>query len=136
MRIEPIRGGTLRSRHPARVWAAYHTGSWAWILHRLSGLLILAYLYFHLIVLSSALWTGGIGQFNRTVASLTTPPFIIADLALFVVVLYHALNGIRVMLMDLGWGIERQKALFWAMMGVGGVAMAAAAVALLPLMWR
>lgn len=128
--VRPIRG---TMRHPALAWSTYRTGTWAWLLHRVSGLLILAYLYFHLIVLSADVWPDGQHAFNRVVGEVTSPPFIFADLALFVVVLYHALNGIRIMLFDLGYATAHQKTVFWALMGLGAVLMVAASVALLPL---
>ncbi|MCY0899556.1 MAG: succinate dehydrogenase, cytochrome b556 subunit [Firmicutes bacterium] len=115
-----------------RVSTLYRTGVLAWWLHRLTGLLIVAYLYFHLIVLSSVVWPGGPRAFNRMVHDLTTPPFILADLALFAVILYHALNGIRIILMDLGWFIGAQRRLFWTVLAVGGAALLGSMVALLP----
>ena len=38
-------------------------------------------------------------------------------------VLYHALNGVRIMLMDLGVGIRQHKAVFWACMVVAAAAL-------------
>ncbi len=128
-----VRPATGLKRHPAQTLATYRTGTWAWMLHRVTGLLVLGYLYFHLIVLSSDVWMSGPADFNRVVGELTSPPFILADLALFVVVLYHALNGIRIMLFDLGYGIHRQREWFWGLMAVGALLMVAASAALLPL---
>ncbi|NMP22493.1 succinate dehydrogenase, cytochrome b556 subunit [Sulfobacillus harzensis] len=115
-----------------RIRAIYRTGTWAWLLHRVSGLLIVAYLYFHLIVLSSVVWPGGPRAFNRVVADLTTPPFIVADWALFTIIFFHALNGIRLLLLDLGWMVDQQKKLFWVAMGIGAVLLAGSVVAMLP----
>ena len=50
--------------------------------------------------------------------SFDNPAFIVADLALVVAVLYHALNGVRIILMDLGIGTKRHKIMFWCAMGV------------------
>ncbi len=116
-----------------RIRTIYRTGTVAWLLHRVSGLLILAYLYFHLVVLSSVVWPGGPRAFNRVVASLTTPPFIVADLALFAVILYHALNGVRLLILDMGWGLERQRPLFWSALIMGALALLGAAVVMAPL---
>lgn len=128
-----VRPASGLKRHPGQTLATYRTGTWAWMLHRVTGLLVLAYLYFHLIVLSSDVWMNGQADFNRVVGELTSPPFIVADLALFAVVLYHALNGIRIMLFDLGYGIRRQREWFWGLMALGALLMVAASVALLPL---
>ena len=35
-----------------------------------------------------------------------------------VAVLYHALNGVRIILMDFGIGIQRHKVMFWSAMAV------------------
>ena len=133
MRTEPMRNRPRRAQDAA---ATYRTGSWAWLLHRITGLLILVYLYFHLIVLSSAIWAGGMLAFNRTVAALTTPPFIFADLALFALIFYHGLNGIRLIFFDLGWWVGRQQAVFWSMMTIAALLWIGAAVAMLPLAFR
>ena len=119
-----------------RIRTIYRTGTVAWLLHRLSGLLILAYLYFHLIVLSSVVWPGGPRAFDRVVASLTTPPFIVADLALFAIILYHALNGVRLLILDLGWGLDRQRPLFWSALILGALALLCAALVMAPLAVR
>lgn len=116
-----------------RIKTIYRTGAAAWLLHRLAGLLILAYLYFHLIVLSSVVWPGGPVAFDRVVRELTTPPFIVADLALFTIIFFHALNGVRLLLFDVGWFIGRQRPTFWVVMGIGAIALAASIATLAPL---
>ena len=47
-------------------------------------------------------------------------------------VLYHALNGVRIMLMDLGIGIQRHKAVFWVCMLVAASAVWAFAYKAIP----
>jgi succinate dehydrogenase / fumarate reductase cytochrome b subunit len=49
---------------------------------------------------------------------LEHPVALILDLALVVAVLYHALNGVRIILMDFGIGIKRHKIIFWSCMAV------------------
>ena len=36
--------------------------------------------------------------------------------------LYHALNGVRILLMDFGIGIQRHKAVFWICMLIAAAA--------------
>jgi succinate dehydrogenase cytochrome b subunit len=96
----------------AGLWKA--TGMWAWLLFRISGLILVFYLGAHIIVTS-------MGQFDKYDTLMETfdhPVLILADLALVVAVLYHALNGIRIILMDFGIGIHRHKVLFWTAMTV------------------
>jgi succinate dehydrogenase/fumarate reductase cytochrome b subunit len=37
------------------------------------------------------------------------------------VILYHTLNGVRVVVIDLGPGVRHQKALFWVVLGLAFV---------------
>ena len=48
-------------------------------------------------------------------------------------VLYHALNGVRIVLMDLGIGIRQHKTVFWVCMAVAAVTLAVFSLAGVPL---
>jgi succinate dehydrogenase / fumarate reductase, cytochrome b subunit len=98
------------------------TGTWAFVLHRLSGLGLLAYLPLHIWVTGSLV--GRTGEFDRYMAFLDRPLFHFLEWGLFGVVLYHALNGLRVIALDAGWwaGLPGQKRLFWALIGAGAAA--------------
>ena len=50
-------------------------------------------------------------------------------------VLYHALNGVRILLMDLGIGIKRHKAVFWICMLVAAAAVWGFAYKAIPLIF-
>jgi succinate dehydrogenase / fumarate reductase cytochrome b subunit len=108
----------------------YKVGMWAFMLHRISGLIIALYGILHLVVISSSTVSGG---FDRVMELFHTPVVIVLELLLIAAVLYHLLNGLRLLLFDLGIGIRRQKLLFWELMIVGVVAMFFAVNALLPL---
>jgi succinate dehydrogenase/fumarate reductase cytochrome b subunit len=43
-------------------------------------------------------------------------------------VLYHALNGVRIVLMDLGIGIRQHKIVFWVCMVIAALALSLFAV--------
>jgi succinate dehydrogenase / fumarate reductase cytochrome b subunit len=96
----------------AGLWKA--TGMWAWLLFRISGLVLVFYLGAHIIVIS----TGHFDQLDRLMKAFDNPALVLADLALVVAVLYHALNGVRIILLDLGIGIHRHKIMFWSAMTV------------------
>jgi succinate dehydrogenase / fumarate reductase cytochrome b subunit len=91
---------------------------WAWLLFRISGLILVFYLGAHIIIIS----TGQFGSDGETLNSLMKtfdhPVLVLLDLALVVAVLYHALNGVRIILMDFGVGIHRHKIMFWSAMAV------------------
>jgi succinate dehydrogenase / fumarate reductase cytochrome b subunit len=107
----------------------YKMGMWAFVLHRISGLVIALYGIFHLVVISSSAIRGG---FDRVMEFFHNPVVLSLELALIAVVLYHLLNGLRLLLFDLGIGIRQQKPLFWGLMAVGVVAMVFAVDSLLP----
>jgi succinate dehydrogenase / fumarate reductase cytochrome b subunit len=91
---------------------------WAWLLFRISGLILVFYLGAHIIVISTGQFGGDGETFNNVMNFLEHPVALILDLALVVAVLYHALNGVRIILMDFGVGIHRHKIIFWSCMAV------------------
>lgn len=96
-----------RSKGPPRY---YGPGFWAWLLHRVTGLLLGLYLIMHLWVLGFVL--AGSEAFNAILANLNRPIFHFFDLALLAGFVYHGLNGLRVTLVDL-MDLD-QRRLFWA----------------------
>ncbi len=100
----------------AGLWKA--TGMWAWLLFRISGVILALYLFLHIIVISTGRWTGAGKTLNSLMKFFDHPALVVLDLALVVAVLYHALNGVRIILMDLGIGTKQHKIMFWCAMGV------------------
>jgi len=103
------------------MWDA--TGMWAWILHRITGLGLVFYILLHTILMGVSLLSGKQG-FDATLAVLMGHPvFELLDIFLVGAVLYHGLNGIRILLFDIGIGIsiKSQKNVFWIFMGAGAV---------------
>ncbi len=115
------------------VWPMnYRTGMWAWTLHRISGLALSAYLIVHIIVISSSARGPSGVNFNSLLATLTQPFFLVLDLLLWAAVLYHTLNGIRVLLFDAGIGVRRQKEIFWGLMAIAVLAWVGGIVLIFP----
>ncbi len=85
-------------------------GVWAFWLHRLTGLLIAFYLLLHILVISTAVV--GTGNFDAAMKFLKAPIFVLLEMGLVGCILIHGLNGIRIVLFDLGYGIKKQKELF------------------------
>jgi succinate dehydrogenase cytochrome b subunit len=96
----------------AGLWKA--TGMWAWLLFRISGVILVFYLGAHIIVTSM----GRFDKFDGLMEFFDKPVMVILDLALVVAILYHALNGVRIILMDFGIGIHRHKIMFWTAMAI------------------
>jgi succinate dehydrogenase / fumarate reductase cytochrome b subunit len=87
-------------------------GGLAFILNRLTGLGLVAYLYLHLMILS--MLVQGPNAWDDFVDIALSPPFLALDVVLITGMLIHGLNGIRVGLVGLGLVASRQKALFVA----------------------
>ena len=68
-----------------------NTGTFSWFLHRITGLLLLFYLFTHLWVLGSA--NKGMEMFNYRLASVQTPLFHFLEIGLILVVFYHSVLG-------------------------------------------
>jgi succinate dehydrogenase / fumarate reductase cytochrome b subunit len=97
-------------------------GMWAWVLFRISGLVLLAYLFVHIWVISQGR-IGGPLELDSLLDSFDTPFLVFLDLMLVAALMYHALNGVRIVLMDLGVGIRQHKAVFWVCMAVAAAAL-------------
>ena len=101
-------------RHPSR-WLdprGRHLGTWAFVLNRLTGLGLVAYLYLHLIVLSTLL--RGPAAWDGLVAVFRHPVFLAFDVLLVLGLAVHGLNGLRVALVGSGLLVDRHKALLVA----------------------
>jgi succinate dehydrogenase / fumarate reductase, cytochrome b subunit len=86
-----------------------HTGSWAWILHRLTGLGLTIYIMIHIIALTGLL--KGEGAFNEEMAMFKSPLFLFGEWLLGSLVMFHSLNGVRIVLVDFGNGAKYHKQL-------------------------
>ncbi len=117
---------SAKERETANVGAGLWkgTGMWAWILFRISGLVLVFYLFVHVWVISQGR-VGGAASLNSLFKFFDRPLLVFLDLMLVSAVLYHALNGVRIVLMDLGIGIRQHKAIFWVCMLVAALTLCA-----------
>jgi succinate dehydrogenase / fumarate reductase, cytochrome b subunit len=92
-------------------------GMWSWVAHRVTGVLIFFFLFAH--VLDTALVRVSPESYNRIMDTYKTPLVNLMEVGLFGAVLFHALNGIRVTLIDF-WakGTRFQRQMIWAVLGV------------------
>ena len=88
---------------------ARQAGSWAFILHRLSGLGLTFYLGLHLAVLNKL--AQGPQAYDDFVAFSQSPLIKAGEMLLIAAVLFHGLNGLRLILLAFGIGIRQQKKL-------------------------
>jgi len=73
-------------------------GTFAWVLHRITGLLLLVYLFMHLWVLGSA--NSGPGAFDQRLRMVQYPIFHFLEIGLVLTVFYHMINGLSITIMD------------------------------------
>jgi len=94
------------------------TGMFAWILHRATGIGLAIYLPMHIYVTSSL---QDPAKFDKTMAFLNQPLFKLVEIALLGAVIFHSLNGIRILIIDWFGGTRQQAKWFYALMAVGVV---------------
>lgn len=96
---------------------------WSWVLHRISGVGIFFFLLVH--ILDTALVRVSPEAYNVVIESYKTPIIGVAELGLVGAILFHGLNGLRVIAVDF-WskGAKYQAVMFWLVMiiTVGAVA--------------
>jgi succinate dehydrogenase cytochrome b556 subunit len=92
-------------------------GQYAWILHRVAGAGILFFLLVH--ILDIMLIGFGREVYDEAVEVYANAFLIPMEIALVGAVFYHTLNGLRIILINFSkWGLDRQKSLFWAALGI------------------
>jgi succinate dehydrogenase / fumarate reductase, cytochrome b subunit len=88
------------------------TGMFAWMLHRFTGLAIVGYLVLHVWGLRAIT---NPEAYNALIAGYHAPIFKVGEFLLLGAVVYHSLNGLRIVLIDfVGWS-PNQKRLFWTL---------------------
>ncbi|MEG0589658.1 succinate dehydrogenase, cytochrome b556 subunit [Aurantimicrobium sp.] len=111
---KPRPGGTL--------YRGY-TGMWSWVLHRITGVAIFFFLLVH--ILDTALVRVSPEAYNAVIGTYKTPLMGLGEIGLVGAILFHALNGLRIILVDF-WskGVKYQRVLFWIVIGLWVVLMA------------
>ena len=101
-----------RTRPARRTLYRGDPGMWSWVLHRISGATIFFFLFVH--VIDTALVRVSPQAYNEVVGTYKTPIVGLMEAGLVAAVLYHALNGIRVILID-SWseGPRYQRQMLW-----------------------
>lgn len=98
----------------------WETGMLAWAMHRLTGVAVTFYLFLHVYTMTKL--HGGEAAYNSAVSAFSQPMWKVAEALLFGAVLYHAVNGVRIVLVDFFGAARQQRRLFWGMMGASAAA--------------
>ena len=92
-------------------------GMWSWVAHRITGVLTFFFLFAH--VLDTALVRVSPESYNLIIETYKNPLVNLMEVGLVGAVLFHALNGIRIMTVDF-WssGPKYQRQMLWAIVTI------------------
>ena len=102
------------------------SGTWAFVLNRWSGVLLAIYLYVHLGILTSVAFNPD--AYNQFLMIARSPLGLAFDVGLILLLLYHGLNGLRIIYATLAGHIEQHRAQFWAVVVISLLVTAYSAV--------
>ncbi len=88
-------------------------GQWSWVLHRITGLGVVLFLTLHVIDTSWAVFYPQL--YVEAIATYQTPLFTIGEFGLVACVIYHALNGLRIVIIDykpVWWKYQQRAAMY------------------------
>jgi succinate dehydrogenase / fumarate reductase cytochrome b subunit len=107
-------------------------GMWSWVLHRITGVSIFFFLFVH--VLDTAVIRIDPDKYSEIIETYKNPIVGLMEIGLVACVLYHALNGVRIILIDF-WskGPKFQRQMLWTILTLFVILLAAATVRLLQL---
>ena len=98
--------------HPNRLGIRGWLGGGRWgadrylySLHRLTGLGLLTYFVLHILLTSSRVF--GQQAWEQAMGRVSGPIFLIGEYLVFVAFAFHAVNGVRLALAELGFGVGR-----------------------------
>jgi succinate dehydrogenase cytochrome b556 subunit len=77
------------------------SSSWSWILQAFTGALLVVLLGLHMVVQHFVV-EGGLRDYQQVVEYLSNPFVFVLEVAFLIVVTWHALLGVRAILLDLG----------------------------------
>ncbi len=113
------KGGDLNPRN-------MRLGVWTWLIQRISGVALVLFVVAHVLAISQAnmaligpLFTMFDGLRNPF-WSVSTPALMI-DILMLGIITFHGMNGIRIVLFDLGVGVglRSHKVIFWILVAAG-----------------
>ena len=111
--LAPPPAAKLRIKPPKLSGTLYRgrEGMWSWVLHRITGVAIYFFLLVH--ILDTSIVRISPQAYNGVINEYKTPLMGLGELALVIAIGYHALNGLRIILIDF-WsvGARHQRLMF------------------------
>ena len=98
-------------------------GMWSWLAHRVTGFLVFFFLLVH--VLDTSLVRISPETYNSIIGSYKNPVMGLGEAGLVAAIVFHAFNGIRVILVDF-WakGPKYHRVMLWVVIALFVVTMA------------
>jgi succinate dehydrogenase / fumarate reductase cytochrome b subunit len=115
-------------------------GMYAWLFQRLSGLFLVIFVLTHIAAIAQANLVIIKGFQAEVFDALRNPfwadgsPALIFDLVALGIIAFHGMNGIRIVFLDLGLGVQRHRVVFWISMLAAVAASASVIILGLPLL--
>ena len=75
-----------------------HPGQWSWMLHRITGVAVILFLFAH--VVDTAVIGWGPEAYDRVTEAYKNPAVHVLELGLVLAVLFHSINGMKITLVD------------------------------------
>ena len=99
-----------------------HEGMWSWVLHRITGVGMYFFLLVH--VLDTATVRIDPELYNVVMEAYKTPIMGLGEAGLVAAIVFHAFNGLRIILVDMTrWAVRHQRALFYGVLVLWTVVM-------------
>jgi succinate dehydrogenase / fumarate reductase, cytochrome b subunit len=111
-------------KRPAGTLYRGREGMWSWVLHRITGVAIFFFLLVH--VLDTALVRVSPEAYNAVIGAYQTPIMGLGEVALVGAIVFHAFNGLRIVLIDF-WagGTKYHRVMFWVVIALWVITMLA-----------
>lgn len=97
-----------------------HGGMWSWVGHRVTGVVIFFYLLVH--VLDTSMVRVSPETYDAVIGAYKTWYFALGEAGLVAAIIFHALNGLRIILVDF-WtnGTRHHKTMLWIVLALWAV---------------
>ena len=104
-------------QRPAGTLYRGREGMWSWVLHRITGTAIYFFLLVH--ILDTSLVRVSPQAYDTVISTYKNPIMGLGEAALVVAIVFHAMNGLRIILVDFWpWATRHQRLLFWIVVAV------------------
>ncbi|MFM8944579.1 MAG: succinate dehydrogenase, cytochrome b556 subunit [Actinomycetota bacterium] len=92
--------GALVAKQKADVGGLYRgsPGQWSWLFHRITGVAVILFLFVHIVDVSVVGW--GPEAYEKVESVYANWVVRLLELGLTAAVLYHAINGVKIMIYD------------------------------------